>query len=93
MREDEIVLADEDAEGEPLLTPVMADVWRLGNPATLNDAREHLQDQLQSLPEELKRLDTTPTYPVTISAGVHELAEVTDRYIARQAEEEGKALS
>ena len=47
MRENDIVLADEDAEGEPLLAPVMADGWRLGDPATLDDAREHLQDQLQ----------------------------------------------
>jgi len=60
---------DESLDGQPLLEPVMRDGWRLpaGN-ISLADAREHAREQLDRLPEALRRLDeVAPGYPVSIS--------------------------
>jgi nicotinate phosphoribosyltransferase len=88
MAGDEIRLADEPVDGEPLLELVMEQ----GEPtapaaspeAVLERARERLRKQLQRLPDGLRALDAEPSYPVTVSDAVRGLARKTDAFIERQ---------
>ena len=95
MAGDEIRLADEPVEGEPLLDLVM-DQGEPTAPAVspesaLERARERLREQLQRLPDGLRALDAEPSYPVTVSDAVRDLARQTDAFIERQLGRGGKA--
>ena len=64
---DLVTRADESAEGEPLLVPVVR-AGRLVNPLpTLDSIRERCREQLNALPERLLGLDAKPDYPITYS--------------------------
>jgi nicotinate phosphoribosyltransferase len=72
---DVLALEGEEQPGEPLLRPVMREGRRLHPPEPLNAARERLQAELERLPEELRPIDATATYPVLISDGLQRLME------------------
>jgi nicotinate phosphoribosyltransferase len=72
---DVLALEGEEQPGEPLLRPVMQEGRRLHPPEPLNAARERLQAELERLPEELRSIDATATYPVLISDGLQRLME------------------
>ena len=64
---DHVTKAEETAEGEPLLIPIV----RSGRPVvrwpTLEDIRVHCRDQLAALPEKLHGLHAPAEYPITYS--------------------------
>jgi nicotinate phosphoribosyltransferase len=84
MTGDLIALADETAEGERLVEPVMRDGARLGALPDLEAARERARADLACLPEHLQALETQPPYPVEISSGLQRVAEQVDAEIARE---------
>ncbi len=64
---DHVTRADESAEGEPLLVPIIQ-AGRLARPfPSLETIRERCRQQLAALPDRLIRLDSTPDYPITYS--------------------------
>jgi nicotinate phosphoribosyltransferase len=64
---DYVTRANESAEGEPLLVPVVR-AGRFVNPLpTLDSIRERCREQLNALPERLLGLDAKPDYPITYS--------------------------
>lgn len=82
MVEDQLVLAEEQPTGTPLLGPVMRRGEPLPQP-TLMDSRAHAAAQLLALPPALRRLDTAPAYPVAVSGAVRDLASQTDAAVVR----------
>jgi nicotinate phosphoribosyltransferase len=64
---DHITRADETADGEPLLIPVIRS-GRLVQPLpALDTIRARCRDQLSALPERLRALDAKADYPITYS--------------------------
>ena len=74
MRRDLLAEIGEQAEGEPLLRPVMRAGQRLDPPEPLDAARERLRRQLGQLPDSLRSLDTEAAYAVEVSPGLRQLA-------------------
>ncbi|MCX8049846.1 MAG: nicotinate phosphoribosyltransferase [Methylohalobius sp.] len=66
-------------DGTPLLQPVMRGGKRLAPPEPLSIIRTRCAAQLNSLPEALKSLNITASYPVEISPALARLAAETDR--------------
>lgn len=65
---DHVTAATETSEGEPLLVPIVRG-GRLAGPLPQLDAiRARCAAQLAALPEDLRRLDDAPPYPVSYSA-------------------------
>jgi nicotinate phosphoribosyltransferase len=85
MRGDEIALASERRDGEPLLQCVIRDGEPTGTLPSLRQARDRVREQLQRLPPALRALDAQPGYPVTVTEAVRALAREADAFIARQA--------
>ena len=79
MARDLLTVEGEANEGTPLIAPVMRRGRRIGTRPELTQLREHAADELARLPEALRRLETAPTYPVTVSASLKSLAEEVDR--------------
>jgi len=69
---DTIAQADEDIDGEPLLTLVMADGQRLGKwGAPLEAARDHAKAEIGRLPPAVRALEPArEPYPVTVSTAL-----------------------
>ena len=66
-RGDLVTRADETAEGEPLLVPVIRG-GQLVNPLPgLESIRARCTDQLAGLPDRLKALDAVSDYPISYS--------------------------
>src|SRR5581483_10529135 len=64
---DFVTRADESAEGEPLLVPVVLD-GSLARPLpTLDEIRERCRSQFAALPDDLRGPDATGTYPMGYS--------------------------
>ncbi len=76
----DVVTAEGDPQpGEPLLAPVMAAGKITGELPSLDAARARMRDQLEHLPEALKRLEDAPSpYPVEISPRLRALAAEVD---------------
>jgi nicotinate phosphoribosyltransferase len=72
---DTIALAQERLEAEPLLTPVMRDGEVIDSPPALDAIRSRAAEQLDALPDEVKRLERPAPYPVTLSAQLRDLVE------------------
>jgi nicotinate phosphoribosyltransferase len=89
---DVLTLADDVAEGTPLLQPVMCDGRRLTPAPALADVRAHAADQLTRLPEPLRRLEPSP-YPVTVAPALQQLARDTDAWIENSRRRERAALA
>jgi nicotinate phosphoribosyltransferase len=64
---DHVTRADEAAEGEPLLVPIVREGrWVTALPL-LESIRHRCREQLSALPERLRGLDARPDYPITYS--------------------------
>lgn len=69
---DHVTRADETADGEPLLVPIVRG-GRLVQPLpTLQEIRARCRDQLAALPRRLRPLDARPDYPITYSDSLEE---------------------
>lgn len=75
---DTVTLADDEADGRPLLGCVMRDGARLPGPPGLDDIREYAETELASLPDAMRSVTSKADYPVEISASVRQLAESVD---------------
>jgi nicotinate phosphoribosyltransferase len=78
LQRDVITLEGDIHEGEPLLQPVMRHGQRLAPPAPLHEIRKHVETELMSLPERLRRFEPTRPYLVEISESVRDLARFLD---------------
>ncbi len=74
---DTITLEEERAEGEPLLRKVMEKGRRMETVPDLATISRYAGEQLQMLPENLRRLETNPPYDVRISPALERLREAT----------------
>jgi nicotinate phosphoribosyltransferase len=75
---------DADKRGEPLLQLVMQNGQRVHPPASLDDIRSRAKDELERLPEALRRLEPGAVYPVEVSSELADLAaEIDGRMLAR----------
>jgi nicotinate phosphoribosyltransferase len=83
---DILSLEDDDQPGEPLVKQVMKGGRRLEPKPSLEALRERVRDELARLPHPLRRLGTSPAYPVEVAGALRKLAEETDRRLARQQE-------
>jgi nicotinate phosphoribosyltransferase len=64
---DHVTRAEETAEGEPLLVPLVRRGQLLAPLPSLDRIRRHCREQLASLPEPLLGLDAPPDYPISYS--------------------------
>ena len=64
---DHVTRADETAEGEPLLVPILQAGRLVAALPSLETIRNHCRQQLAALPERLLALDAMPDYPITYS--------------------------
>jgi nicotinate phosphoribosyltransferase len=85
MLSDEVALAGELAQGEPLLRPVMRGGRRTVAAPTLAEVQEHHAQQRQMLPPGLRLLEGAMQYPVTTSAQLRALVERSDETAAAGA--------
>ena len=82
-RGDHVTRADETADGEPLLVPVIRS-GRLAQALPALDAiRARCREQLSALPERLLALDAQPDYPITYSDAAGSRRASIDRAIHR----------
>ena len=79
MHSDVLALEEETQKGIPLLAPVMRAGKRLAAPAPLSDLQTRAAQELQRLPNQLRRLDPAPTYPVNISPSLQSLCDGLDK--------------
>ncbi len=64
---DHVTRADESAEGEPLLVPILRAGRQVSDLPTLENIENHCRNQLAALPARLLALDAKPDYPITYS--------------------------
>jgi len=64
---DHVTRADEPAEGEPLLVPILRAGKLVNDLPTLETIQNHCRNQLAALPIGLLALDAKPDYPITYS--------------------------
>lgn len=64
---DHVTRADETADGEPLLVPIVRGGRLVGPLPTLDTVRARCLEQLAALPDRLRPLDARPDYPITYS--------------------------
>jgi nicotinate phosphoribosyltransferase len=80
MAGDLLTLDTDQAQGEPLLRPVMLGGKRMADVETLEQARSRCHADLMRLPPELHALEPASIpYPVTVSDALKALAEAVDR--------------
>jgi nicotinate phosphoribosyltransferase len=73
---DHVTQADESAEGEPLLTPILRAGRLVTELPTLDTIRARCRDQLAAIPERLLDLDAQPDYPITYSESLETCAQM-----------------
>lgn len=64
---DVVTRADETAEGEPLLVPILRSGRQVNALPSLDSIRSRCRDQIAALPERLLGLDAQPDYPIAYS--------------------------
>ncbi len=84
MMSDIISLESDDQLGEALVKPVMRAGRRITPPPSLTQIRARAAEDLERLPEPLRRLDPKARYPVTIGEPLHRLAEMADLHLAEE---------
>ena len=77
-RGDHVTRADETAEGEPLLVPVLRSGRLVTGLPSLECIRRRCREQLAALPERLQRLDAQPDYPITYSELLESRCQAAD---------------
>jgi len=68
-------------EGAPLIAKVMDQGRRLSPPSNPAEIAAYTKSQLQSLPEYLRKLSSTPSYPVEIAPSLIRLREEAEQSI------------
>lgn len=81
MAGDVISLETDRQPGEPLIAQVMKDGVRTRPAPTLGEIRDRGAQNLDRLPEPLRRLEAGASYPVSIAKALKDLAEEVDRHI------------
>jgi nicotinate phosphoribosyltransferase len=81
---DVIALADEPAEGEPMLIKVMEQGKLTYRLPALGEIRIFAAENLAQLPQKYKALTNAPLYPVELSAKLQNLVEVLKLQIAEK---------
>jgi nicotinate phosphoribosyltransferase len=76
--EDVLTLEEGPESGVSLIQPVMREGRRLSPAVPLDASRRHAMDQLERLPEPLRRIENVSVYPVKISQSLRDLAEEVD---------------
>jgi nicotinate phosphoribosyltransferase len=84
MRSDLITLANSSEAGQPLLVPVMRGGRRLDPAEPLDETRRRTASQLETLPTELRALESRGSYPVIISDALRRLAAGLDAAHSRR---------
>ncbi|MGH8685499.1 MAG: nicotinate phosphoribosyltransferase [Nitrosospira sp.] len=80
MSGDVVALEENDPhDGQPLLIPVMQDGRRIHTDATLDQMRQRTMAGYACLPEAMIALETSPIYPVVVSAALQALASQLDK--------------
>ncbi|MDQ3185551.1 MAG: nicotinate phosphoribosyltransferase [Pseudomonadota bacterium] len=80
MSGDVVALEENDPhDGQPLLIPVMQDGRRIHADETLDNMRQRTLAGYARLPKALTTLETSPIYPVVISAALQALASQLDK--------------
>lgn len=79
MAGDVVSLEDDCPDGEPLIRQVMKSGKRVDAPAPVTQARSRAAQDLQRLPEQLRRLHGDAIYPVRIAEPLRALADEVDR--------------
>jgi nicotinate phosphoribosyltransferase len=72
---DLVARADETAEGEPLLLPLIRDGRLVAGLPSLDEIRARCLRQREVLPGDLRELDTLATYPVAVSESLRAEAD------------------
>jgi nicotinate phosphoribosyltransferase len=76
--------ADTTAAVEPLIQCVMREGYRVAPSPSLDEIRRRTKRELERLPDGLRRLDPSATYPVKIADDLIELADEVDDRMRRQ---------
>lgn len=79
MAGDVLSLEDDDQPGEPLIQAVMLDGHRQQEQETLAKIRARAADSIKALPEPLRRLEPSASYPVAVAERLIGLAAEVDR--------------
>ena len=87
MRQDILSEDGDEQAGEPLIRAVMKNGRRLLPQPTLADIRARAARDMERLPEPLRRLEPSTSYPVHVTEGLVRLAAEVDGRLARLAEE------
>ncbi|MEX2631965.1 MAG: nicotinate phosphoribosyltransferase [Tistlia sp.] len=80
---DRLTRAEETAEGEALLRPVMRAGSLIAPLPSLGEVREHSAQELSRLPESLTRLEGPSRYEAVVSEALRDLAAAVDRAVGR----------
>ncbi len=80
MTDDTLTTDGDPQTGRALLEPAMRHGNRVFKLPTLEEARRYAAEELSSLPEPLRRLDTAP-YPVEVAPALRRLADECDKRI------------
>jgi len=67
---DLVTLAEETADGEPLLVPILRSGRLVAELPALDDIRQRCREQLAALPERLLHLDAHPDYRIAYSSAL-----------------------
>jgi nicotinate phosphoribosyltransferase len=79
----DMLSAEDDAQpGEPLIHQVMGAGKRLT--PTLNESRAHAEREFQRLPEPLRELKSSATYPIQVGEALIDLAAQFDQHLTEQ---------
>jgi len=79
MVEDNLTLNKDVLDGEPLIEPCMHQGKRCQPVRPLSEIRDRAAQELSSLPDSLRSLKKTSSYPVVISKALRELVELLER--------------
>jgi len=83
----DLIARDSDSQsGEPQIEPVMRSGRRIKPASTLDDIRRRAKEQLERIPEALRVLAPTTTYPVEVAGELHALAADVDRRMKERLE-------
>lgn len=82
MAGDVLTVVGDPQEGEPLLAPVLRGGRRVGELPDVAAARARAAEQIERLPEPLRRLEPGWRYPVAVAPALEALAAEADRAVA-----------
>ncbi len=78
---DVVTVADDPQDGDALIQPVMRGGRRLVSSTPLAESRRYAETQMARLPHDLRRLEESAAFPVTISQALRDLAKSVDERV------------